>query len=88
MLVRHAITRLKTLSFVELCKQHRGRSCLTGTTMLPHPAEPILAKLRDSGTLVHITGHPLTAAELDSAVRRGAHKKPTAKPSSEKNLLI
>jgi hypothetical protein len=41
---------------------------------VPHPAEPILTELRDRGAPVHITGPPLTVAELDAAVRRGAHK--------------
>jgi hypothetical protein len=73
-LVQHAVTRFQTLSFVELCEHHRGRSCLTGTTLVPHPAEPILAELRDLGAPVHITAPSLTADELDAAVRRGAHK--------------
>jgi hypothetical protein len=73
-LVRRAAEALERMSFEELCVQHRGPSCLTGGTLIPHPAATILRRLKEVGAPVSLSGPEWTPADLDAAVLRGAHR--------------
>jgi hypothetical protein len=73
-LVQQATEALESTSFEELCVHHRGPSCLTGGTRIPHPAADILRELRDVGAPVSLSGTEWTPADLDAAVLRGAHR--------------
>jgi hypothetical protein len=73
-LVQQATEALQIVSFRDLCIRHRGPSCLTGHTLIPHPAADLLRHLRDAGAPVRLSGLAWTTSDLDAAVRRGAHK--------------
>jgi hypothetical protein len=62
------------ISFENLCKHHRGISCLSDPTSLPHAAVPILLSLRSIGAPAHQSTEPWSLAQLDAAVLRGPHK--------------
>jgi hypothetical protein len=69
---------LGSCSFLDLCMSHRGSSCLTGSSMAPHPAIPILQQLRDEGARIHRSAPDWTLEKRDAAVRRGAHQSTRA----------
>jgi hypothetical protein len=76
-LVERALVSVSTgLSFLELCVQHRGQPCLANPSSLDHPAAFLLGELRESGApAILLPDSPSwTPKELDSAVRRGAHR--------------
>jgi hypothetical protein len=73
-LVQQATEALESTSFEELCVHHRGPSCLTGGTLIPHPAADTLQELRDVGAPVLLSGTEWNHADLDAAVLRGAHQ--------------
>jgi hypothetical protein len=73
-LVLASAAALGSCSFGDLCIRHRGPSCLTGTAIAPHPAIPILQRLRDDGAVVHRSAPDWTLEQRDAAVLRGAHQ--------------
>jgi hypothetical protein len=77
-LVLASAAALGSCSFLELCISHRGPGCLTGASIIPHPAIPILQQLRDEGAYVHRSAPDWTLEQRDAAVRRGAHQSTEA----------
>ena len=61
-------------SFAELCKNHRGPSCLADASILPHPAGNYLSHLRKHGAAIHMSTSPWTPERLAAAVKQGPHK--------------
>ena len=62
------------MSFYELCRQHRGPSCLSPEIpKLPHAAAGYLQRLRRHGAPVVQSTPPWTLEQLDAAVARGPH---------------
>jgi hypothetical protein len=62
------------LSFYDLCVRHRGPTCLSDPTNLPHHASVILQRLRRTGAPALQSTRPWTLDQLDAAVARGPHQ--------------
>ena len=69
----HSALLRNGLSFADLCRHHRGPSCLADPSGLPHPAVPLLRHLRRSGATALASTPPWSLADLDAAVARGPH---------------
>lgn len=61
-------------SFLDLCVSHRGPTCLSDPSDLPHPASALLQHLRKSGAPSLQSTAPWPLDRLDAAVKRGAHR--------------
>lgn len=66
------------LSFVDVVKRHRGPTCMSETSKLPHPAAGLLSRIRRSGVPVLQSTLPWTLEQLDTAVQRGPHQSAKA----------
>jgi hypothetical protein len=62
------------VSFRDFCIQHRGPTCLSDPSDLPHAASALLHRLRKAGAPSLQTTKPWTLEKLDAAIRRGPHK--------------
>jgi hypothetical protein len=62
------------LSFEDLCNRHRGPSCLSDPTLLPHASVPILSSLRSTGAPANQTTPTWALDQLDVAATRGPHQ--------------
>lgn len=64
--------------FLDLCRQHRGLSCLGDVHGLPHPAAGLLTQLRQWGAPVRRSAPDWSRRDLDAAIQRGAHRSTLA----------
>jgi hypothetical protein len=72
--VKQACQRLREVGFERLCSDHRGPSCITPASSLPHPAARWLEYLRRHGAPVITSTAPWSKSRIDRALRRGCHK--------------
>ena len=74
-LVRRSLTMLRHVGFYEMCRIHRGPSCISSSVKsIPHPAAPYLDRLRKCGAPVLQKTPPWSLPKLRATLNRGCHK--------------
>ena len=75
MYVANATKLLQDVGWHRMCHEMRGRNDISPTVGdLPHPAAPMLNRVRKNGVPCVLTTEPWNTALLDKRFKRGPHK--------------